>query len=112
MIRKKGRKEGRKERVFLTTHSTHFIYGYMASNIIMVKNNLSSERGNPQPQPFLISSNSTKITITSGFTCPAHTIDVRHAKCPLWASLDYHIGPAKNLSNINVFISMFVLSSC
>ena len=24
-----GRKEGRKEMFYLTTHSTHFIYGYM-----------------------------------------------------------------------------------
>ena len=27
------RKEGRKEMFYLTTHSTHFIYGYMASGI-------------------------------------------------------------------------------
>ena len=26
-------KEGRKEMLYLTTHSTHFIYGYMASDI-------------------------------------------------------------------------------
>ena len=26
-------KEGRKEMFYLTTHSTHYIYGYMASNI-------------------------------------------------------------------------------
>ena len=26
-------KEGRKEMFYLTTHSTHFIYGYMASDI-------------------------------------------------------------------------------
>ena len=26
-------KEGRKEMFYLTTHSTHFIYGYMVSNI-------------------------------------------------------------------------------
>ena len=32
------RKKGRKEMFYLTTHSTHFIYGYMASD---------SERGNP-----------------------------------------------------------------
>ena len=42
-------KEGRKEMFYLTTHSTHFIYGYMASDIIMVKNNTDSERGNPLP---------------------------------------------------------------
>ena len=40
-------KEGRKEMFFLTTHSTHFIYGYMASD--MVKNHSDSERGNPLP---------------------------------------------------------------
>ena len=28
-----SRKEGRKEIFYLTTHSTHFIYGYMASDI-------------------------------------------------------------------------------
>ena len=27
------RKEGRKEMFYLMTHSTHFIYGYMASDI-------------------------------------------------------------------------------
>ena len=27
--------EGRKEMFYLTTHSTHFIYGYMASNICL-----------------------------------------------------------------------------
>ena len=32
---------------YLTTHSTHFIYGYMVSDIIMVKNHLDSEKGNP-----------------------------------------------------------------
>ena len=28
-----ARNEGRKEMFYLTTHSTHFIYGYMASDI-------------------------------------------------------------------------------
>ena len=32
---------------YLTTHSTHFIYGYMASD--MVKDHSDSERGNPLP---------------------------------------------------------------
>ena len=39
----------RKEMFYLTTHSTHFIYGYMASDIIMVKNHSHSERENPLP---------------------------------------------------------------
>ena len=38
--------EGRKEKFYLTTHSTHFIYGYMASDI-MVKDHSDSKRGNP-----------------------------------------------------------------
>ena len=41
--------EGRKEMFYLTTHSTHFIYGYMASDIIMVKDHSDSERRNPLP---------------------------------------------------------------
>ena len=32
-IQKPVMKEGRKETFYLTTHSTHFIYGYMASDI-------------------------------------------------------------------------------
>ena len=32
---------------YLKTHSTHFIYGYMASD--MVKDHSDSERGNPLP---------------------------------------------------------------
>ena len=44
-----GTKEARREEMFyLTTHSTHFIYGYMASDI-MVKYHSDSERGNPLP---------------------------------------------------------------
>ena len=31
---------------YLTMHSTHLIYGYMASDIIMVKDHSDSERGN------------------------------------------------------------------
>ena len=33
---------------YLTTHTTHFIYGYMASDI-MVKDHCDSEKGNPLP---------------------------------------------------------------
>ena len=40
-------KEGRKEMFYLTTHSTHFIYGYMVSAI--VKDHSDSEKGNPLP---------------------------------------------------------------
>ena len=41
-------KEGREEKFYLTTHSTHFIYGYIASDI-MVKCHTDSERGNLLP---------------------------------------------------------------
>ena len=38
---------GGTEMFYLTTHSTHFIYGYMASD--MVKDHSDSEKGNPLP---------------------------------------------------------------
>ena len=49
-----------KEMLYLTTHSTHFIYGYMASDIIMVKDHSDSERGNPLPPPGLLVSINSK----------------------------------------------------
>ena len=33
MMDGRNRLEGRKEMFYVTTHSTHFIYGYMASDI-------------------------------------------------------------------------------
>ena len=44
--------EGRKEMFYLTTHSTHFIYGYMASD--MVNDHSDSEKGKPLPPPSLL----------------------------------------------------------
>ena len=44
---------------YLTTHSTHFIYGYMASDIIMVKDHSDNDRRNlllPHGLLFYISS--------------------------------------------------------
>ena len=38
---------------YLTTHSTHFIYGYIASDI-MVKDHSDSERGNQLPSHGLL----------------------------------------------------------
>ena len=68
------RPEGRKEMFYLTTHSTHFIYGYM------VKDHSDSERGNPlRPHRllFLISSKGSficiipdRITHTTAFVTP------------------------------------------
>ena len=52
-------KEVRKEMFYLTTHSTHFIYGYMASDI-MVKDHSDSERGNPLPPHGLLLSINSK----------------------------------------------------
>ena len=43
---------------YLTTHSTHFIYGYMASD--MVKDNSDSEKGSPVPPHRLLCSISSK----------------------------------------------------
>ena len=50
------RKEGRKKMFYLTTNSTHFIYGYIASD---------SERGNPLPPHGLLFPISNK----SSFIC-------------------------------------------
>ena len=90
--------EGRKEVFYLTTHSTHFIYGYMASegNVLfndalntfylrlygighMVKHHSDSERGNPLPHGllFLINNKGSfictipdRITHTTAFVTP------------------------------------------
>ena len=45
-------KEGRNEMFYLMTHSTHFIYGYMVSD--MVKDHSDSEKGNPLPPDRLL----------------------------------------------------------
>ena len=49
--------EREREMFYLTTHSTHFIYGYMASD--MVKDHYDSEKGNPlSPHRLLLLINS------------------------------------------------------
>ena len=50
--------EGKKEMFYLTMHSTHFIYGYMASD--MVKDHSDSEKGNPLPPHGLLFSINSK----------------------------------------------------
>ena len=47
---------------YLTMHTTHFIYGYMASDI-MVKDHSDSERGNLLPPHGLLFSISSKGSI-------------------------------------------------
>ena len=44
MVKDHSDSERRKELLYLKTHSTHFIYGYMASDIFMVKDHSDSER--------------------------------------------------------------------
>ena len=66
--------EGRKEMFYLTTHSTHFIYGYMASDI-WVKDHSDSEKGNPVPphrqQGFFYMHHPTdRIAHTTAFVTP------------------------------------------
>ena len=51
--------EREREMFYLTTHSTHFIYGYMASDH-MVKDHSDSEKGNPLPPPRLLLSINSK----------------------------------------------------
>ena len=65
---------------YLTTHSTHFIYGYMASDI-WFKDHSDSEKGNPlPPHRLLLSINkqgffymhypTDRITHTTAFVTP------------------------------------------
>ena len=50
--------EREREMFYLTTHSTHFIYGYMASDI-WLRTIPDSEKGNPlPPRRLLLSINS------------------------------------------------------
>ena len=71
------RKEGRKEMFYLTTHSTHFIYGYMASDI-MGKDHYDSEKGNPLPPHRLLFPISSK----GSFYAPSHRQDsTYHGLC-------------------------------
>ena len=49
--------EREREMFYLTTHSTHFIYGYMA---YMVKDHFDSEKGNPLPPHRLLLSINSK----------------------------------------------------
>ena len=53
---------------YLTTHSTHFIYGYMASD--MVKDHSDSEKGNPQQGFFYMHHPTDRITHTTVFVTP------------------------------------------
>ena len=63
----------RKEMFYLTTHSTHFIYGYMASDILST---IQIVRGNPLPSHgLLFPINSSgyfidRITHTTAFVTP------------------------------------------
>ena len=47
---------------YLTTHSTHFIYGYMVSDI-WVKDHSDSEKGNPLPPHRLLLSINSKVLL-------------------------------------------------
>ena len=62
-----GHCEGRKEMFYLTTHSTHFIYGYMASDICL-RTILIVREENPLPPHgllFLINSKGSYICAPS-----------------------------------------------
>ena len=59
LLLKSGQQCGRKEMFYLTTHPTHFIYGYMGSDI-MVEDHSDRKRGNPLPPHRLLFSISSK----------------------------------------------------
>ena len=52
-------REREREMFYLTTHTTHFIYGYMASDI-RVKDHSDSEKRNPLPPHRLLLSINSK----------------------------------------------------
>ena len=58
---------------YLTTHSTHFIYGYYGV-IHIVKEHSDSERGNPLPPHGLLFPNSTN----DSFICTIPTDRIAH----------------------------------
>ena len=61
--------EGRKEIFYLTMHSTHFIYGYMLSD--MVEDHSENERGNLLQQGIFYMHHPTdRITHTTVFVIP------------------------------------------
>ena len=61
---------------YLTTHSTHFIYGYCFGH--MVKDNSDSERGNPLPPHRLLFPISSKVLLYA----PSHIQDnTYHGLC-------------------------------
>ena len=67
--------------LYLTTHSTHFIYGYMASD--MVKDHYDNEKGNPLPPHRLLFPINSKGSFICTIPQTAHTTafvtpDVEH----------------------------------
>ena len=64
--------EGRKEMFYLMMHSTHFIYGYMASD--MVKDRSDSKRGNLL-LPHILATYSTLSDQQQGFCYMHHPTD-------------------------------------
>ena len=89
--------------VYLTTLSTHFIYGYMALDIIMVNNQLDCEMGNPLPPRGLLLPISSK----GSFICTIpHTAE--HIPRPLlnqswstgWNEQKLHMQNVYNLHKI------------
>ena len=60
-------KNDRKEMFYLTTHSTHFIDGYLEEDIIMVNDDGDSQRGNQLPPRHDLTS---RITHTPAFVIP------------------------------------------
>ena len=68
--------EREREMFYLTTHSTHFIYGYMASD--MVKDHSDNEKGNPLPPHRLLFPISSKVILYA----PSHRQDnTYHGLC-------------------------------
>ena len=82
-VYQKGDIEHNRERemFYSTTHSTHFIYSYMASDI-WFKDHSDSEKGNPLPPHRLVLSINSK----GSFICTISTDMITHTACLCYTS--------------------------
>ena len=78
---------------YLTTHSTHFIYGYMASD--MVKDHSDSEKGNPLPPHRLL----FRLTARVLLYAPSHRQDSTYQEHWLEREIAQWVHPMKDRSD-------------
>ena len=89
---------------YLMTHSTHFIYGYMASDIIMVKLHSDSKKGNLLPPHTLL----FPINSKGSFICTI--LDrIAHTMAFVTPVVEHWLDKSINAFNTPLFLSSFFL---